>query len=125
MAKISKNSFCKKSGCNNFATNGGFCEIHQNLVTKRGEHKAHADVYDYRWTKCRNAYFSEHPLCEDCLEKGITEPAREVHHIKPVEFGGDVRNWENLISLCSKCHHQRHINLKAQYFINNQIRREK
>lgn len=67
------------------------------------------------WVKLRKAYLMEHPLCENCLKQGLTEVAVEVHHLTPISKGQDVLamkdlayNYNNLMSLCSKCHHDIH-----------------
>ena len=44
-----------------------------------------------------------HYLCEDCLARGIYKPAKEVHHILPLEKGG-THNESNLMALCKSCH---------------------
>lgn len=68
-----------------------------------------------KWQKLRNAYIMEHPLCEKCLESGITTAAQEVHHITPISRGKDelemkdlAFNYNNLMALCEECHHKLH-----------------
>lgn len=129
---LSKNRWCKKAGCNNFQTQNGYCKEHQYMYVEvakqkdaRKEHTAHCqEAYDSDWTKVRNAFINENPLCEDCLARGGTTPAREVHHIKPIEFGGERLEWSNLVSLCSKCHHMRHKQLLVDRKIYQQIKKE-
>lgn len=80
------------------------------------------------WGRTRNAYsnnivWRDNLTCQDCgtflavknchgiyipLEKGA-----EVHHIKPVQCGGDD-NPNNLITLCHSCHQERHKALRAE-----------
>ena len=38
---------------------------------------------DVRWQRLRVAYLADHPLCEECLKKGIAPPAAVVDHIVP------------------------------------------
>ena len=129
---LSKNKWCKKAGCNNLRDKNGYCKAHQYMYVElarerdtRKQHTAHAEgAYDKDWSRVRNAYIGEHPLCEDCLTRGKTTPAREVHHITPIEFGGDRLNWDNLVSLCSACHHQRHKEILAEKKIFQQIKKE-
>lgn len=67
------------------------------------------DIYHSKeWTATRNAYISQHPICEDCLTRGIYTTATEVHHIKPLSDGGDPYDTHNLRSLCHACHMQTH-----------------
>lgn len=124
MASIKKNFWCKKTGCNKFATKNGFCEEHQYMfVDKRKAHLPHCpEAYNNEWRKVRNAYFNDHPLCEDCEKRGRTTPAREIHHIIPIENGGGRLDVDNLISLCSACHHLRHRELLENDFINQQLK---
>jgi len=65
--------------------------------------------YDAAWRRLRNAYISEHPLCEHCRAVGLIVPAREVDHV--VAFGGPEDplrlEWRNLQALCRRCHAQK------------------
>ena len=73
------------------------------------------------WRKCRKAY-AEHKgnLCERCLQRGVIEPGSkdrplEVHHKVPLT-NENVTNpkialsWDNLVLICSECHHEEHGN---------------
>ena len=79
------------------------------------------------WRRLRNLYLMDHPLCERCLkEYAIYTIADCVHHIQPVE---DARsqteqkqlmfNPNNLMALCTHCHHEIH-NTKG-YHTNAQV----
>ena len=64
-------------------------------------------IHKNRWLKLRKAKLTANPICERCKEK----PAKEVHHIKPVEDGMTQRekhnlmyDFSNLQSLCHDCH---------------------
>lgn len=69
-----------------------------------------------RWRRLRAIHLSEHPWCQRCLEKwNIYISANCVHHIVPVESTHNHEAMEqlcysstNLMSLCSKCHHDIH-----------------
>lgn len=80
------------------------------------------------WGRTRNAYsnqivWRDNLTCQDCgvllafkNEHNIYIPLEcgaEVHHILPVSMGGDD-NPNNLITLCHKCHIQRHKALKER-----------
>lgn len=90
--------------------------------------KEHSDTFHsfVTWGRTRNAYsnqivWRDNLTCQDCGEylavkncHGIyipLESGAEVHHILPVEFGGDD-NPNNLITLCHNCHLERHRQLK-------------
>lgn len=65
------------------------------------------------WRKMRDTYLKEHPICEECLKKGIVTPAEDVHHIKSPFRGGEVNynmllDYHNLESVCKDCHGEIH-----------------
>lgn len=68
-----------------------------------------------QWRDLRQAYMIEHPLCERCLREGRTTLAEEVHHKQFILSGSDdnerldlLLNYNNLESLCKKCHDELH-----------------
>lgn len=76
---------------------------------------------DIRWKRLREWYIREHPICERCFEQGISTPATEIHHVVP--FGSAkttedkfdlLLDTNNLMSLCSKCHHEIHNEMRAK-----------
>lgn len=67
------------------------------------------------WKDLRNAYITQHPLCENCMLEGRATAAEEVHHKKPFLTGiTDDDKWlllldpSNLTPLCKECHHKIH-----------------
>lgn len=71
------------------------------------------------WKNLRNQFIREHPLCYDCILEGKSTPAEECHHIRPFYSGEtDEERWrllldpENLVSLCQRCHHRRHTEMR-------------
>ena len=87
------------------------------------KHNKNADIAKIynstKWTKLRNAYYVQHPLCEMCLQNGITKPTEEIHHIRPISTGLDILemeqiayNSDNLLALCKECHHKLHKKLR-------------
>ena len=77
-------------------------------------------IQSQKWVKLRALKVANNPLCERCLLDDITTPAEEVHHIRPVESAPDRHtmlllcfDYNNLQSLCSKCHKKAHIKLKS------------
>lgn len=92
----------------------------QQLLGKRD--RAHDRAYDRwrsddvakrirstaRWRKVRELKRRRDPLCEDCAERGATEPMTEVHHLVPVRERPDLAFvMTNLRSLCDPCHRRR------------------
>lgn len=67
---------------------------------------------DRRWKAAANAHLIDHPLCEECLKRGINTPAEDVHHIVSFMTTDDPFERErlafydpdNLMSLCKQCH---------------------
>lgn len=78
-------------------------------------------IQSKKWTRLRFKKLSNNPLCEKCLHSDIVTPAAEIHHIKPIESVSDAAvmyalayDYNNLISLCHKCHVSIHISLKSK-----------
>lgn len=72
-----------------------------------------------QWTRLRDMYIHEHPLCERCLANGRSIAAEEVHHKKPFSTGATIdERWSllldvnNLMALCKDCHHTIHNNMR-------------
>lgn len=85
----------------------------ENEERKRRERQS---VYQNRRYKViRDLKRKNNPICEICELTGKTSPCEEVHHwISP--FNQTTKelkdyyayNYDNLVSLCSKCHHRLH-----------------
>lgn len=83
------------------------------------------DIYNLvyntkKWRKLREKYLMLHPLCERCLNNDEMNVATEVHHKKPLtkaETEVNLKylafNYDNLMALCSKCHHEIHKKRKS------------
>lgn len=73
-------------------------------------------IYDSaRWRRLSRLKLRQCPLCELCKERGAITPAEDVHHIVPFMEGKDsvernslAYSYENLLSLCKKCHQSIH-----------------
>jgi len=59
------------------------------------------------WKKLRAAFKRANPICAWCIRKGMIVPASVVYHVTPISQGGDPYAWDNLQSLCEKCHNQK------------------
>jgi len=98
-------TLCYRPGCNGFVDND-VCSVcgprkQRRRPDKRGS--AHSRGYGNTWRKLRIMVLNEQPLCEDCLGRGIVEPATDVDHITPkVQGGRNIRS--NLQALCHSCH---------------------
>lgn len=67
------------------------------------------------WRNLRQAKLEANPLCENCLANDKVSPATEVHHKKFISSGDSFLamqslgyDYNNLLSLCSYCHHKFH-----------------
>ena len=64
--------------------------------------------YDSTWRKLRLEFLKAHPLCDFCHAGGRVTPAAVVDHILTIEARPDLRlEWNNLRSLCVRCHNTR------------------
>ena len=68
-----------------------------------------------RWEKLRKLKLNHSPLCELCQKQGLITPAVLVHHIKPIEDGGSMYDYDNLMSLCANCHNKIHESFKKKF----------
>lgn len=100
--------YCLFPNCN-MIVDKGYCEVHARY--KSGEENrpsAHKRGYSRKWKKVRDIKLKRNPLCEMCEERNKITPADMVHHIKPISEGGAVLEYDNLMSLCNKCHGEVH-----------------
>ena len=101
---------CSFPGCPNLC-DGRYCEEHERLINKQYEkyerNPESRTRYGKTWRRIRSAYAEKHPLCEECLKKGLVVPMEQVHHIKPLSEGGS-NDFSNLVSLCTSCHSRIH-----------------
>lgn len=72
-------------------------------------------IHTSQWLRLRKYILTNHPLCQRCNAQGVITPAREVHHVRPVEEAvgkADKRQRmydpNNLQALCHDCHVQVH-----------------
>lgn len=68
-----------------------------------------------RWKRLRAWKFICNPLCEECLKNNLIIRAEDIHHIKSFMSTDDPEerirlafDYENLQSLCKKCHQKKH-----------------
>lgn len=61
--------------------------------------------YDAEWDRLSLEFRQRHPFCIFCEQRGIDTLTDLVDHIIPVVDRPDLRHsWENLCSLCKRCH---------------------
>ncbi len=79
---------------------------HLKIEDRRNQ--VHDPFYSSRaWRRVRGAYKAAHPVCEECEKNGKVTPMKAVDHIKPRREGGADFDWDNLQSLCQRCHDQK------------------
>ncbi|WP_272878577.1 HNH endonuclease [Rothia nasimurium] len=97
---------CSHPGCPELS-NDRFCPSHaQQDAQSYRRYQRDPKInrrYDHRWRKIRDRYIAAHPLCEQCQMDGRITPAQEVHHVLPLEHGGN-HDESNLQALCKPCH---------------------
>ena len=70
----------------------------QNKASK--QHKERNKFYQTSaWRTLRNMFITRHTLCVEC--DGI---GQVVDHIIPIHSGGDSLEWDNLQTMCHRCH---------------------
>lgn len=109
---MSKRDFYKKEGNRSQGTERAKITMAKNNQMKpRVEHNpGHKKFYSTQaWVKARARKLKDEPLCQRCKPKGILKPAYIVHHIQPLDDGGEQLFQDNLMSLCSEgCHRAEH-----------------
>ena len=70
------------------------------------------------WGKVREMVLKRDDyVCQDCgIKQDFANPDAciEVHHVKPIEYGGDEFDPDNCVTLCHKCHVKRHKFLRTK-----------
>jgi 5-methylcytosine-specific restriction protein A len=100
---------CRHPGCPALCREP-FCSEHQAEANKaEWQHRSTRSnrvVYNSaRWRRVRTAYLAEHPFCERCAREDRIEAANLVHHLQPIEDGGEPFDEANLEALCGPaCH---------------------
>lgn len=101
---------CLAKGCNQYATNKGYCKAHQTESKQYDKERgnAHQRGYSSVWRKARITYLCSHPLCVICATDNRVTPASVVDHIKPHK-GDQVLFWDtdNWQALCEPCHNRK------------------
>ena len=59
-----------------------YCNKHKKMHPEEVRSAA-ARGYNARWRRESKKFLQHHPLCEECLKKGIAPPAAVVDHIVP------------------------------------------
>ena len=80
----------------------------RRLIGDRAFRRAASDdvrLHDWAWQEFAIEYRKRHPLCMDCMARGVTEATAEVHHKRRLRDFPELKYDENnLMSLCSTCH---------------------
>lgn len=67
--------------------------------------KKKSERYPSGWDQLAAEYRADNPLCERCLKHGRTTAAKDVHHKAKVSDAPELAlDWDNLMSVCRKCH---------------------
>ena len=75
-------------------------------------------IHTTEWLRLRRDTLTKHPCCQQCEDEGLSVPATEVHHVKPVEDGVNraekrrlMFDPHNLRALCHEHHVKVHTEL--------------
>ena len=112
---------CKAPGCPGL-TRGRYCDKHKHKEIeyekrRAAEARKRFDAtrptaaqrgYDSKWREARAGFLRKHPLCAECLKRGLKVPAVVVDHIIPHK-GDKVLFWrrDNWQPLCLSCHNRK------------------
>ena len=84
-----------------------------------------------RWHNLQSEILRAKPYCERCEAKGWRIPSKVVHHIKPIESGHSMEEYErlaydpeNLQALCHQCHADIHSKVLGSFSKAGRIRRQ-
>lgn len=96
----------------------------QNTDSRKLRQKAYNTT---AWKKLRESYIKNHPLCEECLDKGKVTAAEDVHHITSPFSNGEINyhlllDSNNLKSLCKECHAAIHNKQQGKITIQDVLR---
>jgi len=65
--------------------------------------------YDHEWRLMSERLRRIHPLCQDCLDRGVVTPSVECHHVVKIIDAPQLRlDPSNIVTICRKCHQKRH-----------------
>ena len=70
---------------------------------KKERPKSAARYHTSRWIRASRAFRAAHPLCAECLKKGIYTPSQVVDHIIPIAICADFWDESNWQALCKRC----------------------
>lgn len=79
---------CRHRGCSVLVRDGsGYCDAHRKALRREVDERrgsAASRGYDSRWTKARDTFLRQRPLCEcdECRQLSRVLPATVVDHIK-------------------------------------------
>ena len=86
------------------------CKCAENRTKKASKSDYRAskhERYGSEWPKLSLRYRKANPLCQMCEQEGRTEVAVDVHHIvKVADNPSLLLEWDNLLSVCRKCHYK-------------------
>jgi len=102
---------CSHIGCTELIPfNVRYCDKHKKQKSHEAikAHKMNDKFFRFyqstQWRKTSLLYRERNPFCEICLRHGKHTLGTSVDHIKSLKLGGDPYDWNNLQTLCPKCH---------------------
>ena len=96
---------CTVPGCQELVVKGR-CDKHKHKTQDTPKRLKQARFYKRKhWRRARARKLNEQPLCQECLRRGRTTPAVDVHHkVKRTIDDSLSLDLGNLEALCKRCH---------------------
>lgn len=114
MLNIRPQKFCSHAGCHALIDySETYCEkhrkqkSHETMLKHKRNDQFEALYHSSQWRKTSLLYREHNPFCEKCLTNGKHTFGTSVDHIKSLKLGGDPFDWDNLETLCAKCHNKK------------------
>ncbi len=86
-----------------------FCSEHKRENYRNDNRKNYRERgYSNSWDKVKAIKKRQDPLCEMCRKENRITAVEIVHHIKPINEGGELLDMDNLMSVCRVCHGRLH-----------------
>ena len=95
---------CRKYNCKNYQVKDGYCLDHWLPRWERQPSASDSIYHLQNWRRVRDLKLRRFPICEICLKN----LADTVHHIVPIDEGGDFWDSDNHQSVCRDCHEKIH-----------------
>ena len=98
---------CRYPGCPNLCESGTYCPEHSAESPDRLRGNATERGYDAKWRRTRRQFLQKHPLCANCLSKGVLTPAQSSAASSRIVATNGFSGMNKTGSRCAKACHDR------------------